>query len=76
MLKNKRDVSVRLIARQKRIDSPGKSGDKALQNQQLGLLEEYLELSRGEIKAGIRERSQDRSEIREDRREGDEDRRY
>jgi hypothetical protein len=75
MLRKKREVAGRLIALQKLIDSPGKSGDKALQNQQLGLLEEYLKLSREEIKAGIREKAEDRREIREDRREKREDRR-
>ena len=69
MLQKKRDVARRLVALQWQIDTPGKAGDNALQNQQLALLEEHLKLSREEILIAVREKAEDRREIREDRKD-------
>ncbi len=53
----------------------GERVDQARQEKQKRLLEDYLALSREEIKLGLREVLEDQRELREDRRETREDRR-
>jgi hypothetical protein len=68
LLNRKRSTAKELVALQMQIDTPGKVGDKVLQQKQNALLEEYLKLSQEEIRLGVREMAEDRRELYEDRR--------
>lgn len=73
LLRQKREVAVKLRALQGDIDRGGNG--EALLAQQKDLLHQYLTLSRAERNMDLQELSEDHRELREDRRETREDRR-
>lgn len=75
ILTKKREIVRELIAVQHKLDAAGAAGDRILREKQVKLLEDYLVVSRQELKMDLREVKEDQKELREDRREKREDRR-
>ncbi|MBN2000750.1 hypothetical protein JW935_24590 [candidate division KSB1 bacterium] len=65
LFEKKKNVAVKLLALQKKIDATPDKIDKVLQEKQYALFQEYLKLSQQEINMGIREHREDIIELKQ-----------